>query len=262
MNTGNFRRYGVAPFRLAVIHGGPGAPGSMAPVARELSRHGGVLEPLQTTRSVDAQVEELTDTLRAQAREPVTLLGHSWGAWLALITAARHPALVAKLILVGSGPFEVQYARNIMDTRLGRLSPEQRSEAQALMQVMQNKPEYDNNETLARFGQLMHISDSYDPLPQPPLDISLQMDIHTAVWAEAAALRQSGELLAMTADIRCPVLAIHGDYDPHPAAGVQEPLQTRLRDFRFVLLSRCGHEPWAEHHARRTFFDLLQQEMA
>jgi hypothetical protein len=42
----NLRIYGTAPYRLAVIHGGPGAPGEMAPMARELSPNIGVLEPL------------------------------------------------------------------------------------------------------------------------------------------------------------------------------------------------------------------------
>jgi len=31
----NLRQYGNAPFSVAVIHGGPGASGEMAPVARE-----------------------------------------------------------------------------------------------------------------------------------------------------------------------------------------------------------------------------------
>ena len=33
----NLRTYGEAPFNIAVIHGGPGAAGEMAPVARELA---------------------------------------------------------------------------------------------------------------------------------------------------------------------------------------------------------------------------------
>jgi hypothetical protein len=31
----NLRKYGIGPFSVAVIHGGPGASGSMAPVAKE-----------------------------------------------------------------------------------------------------------------------------------------------------------------------------------------------------------------------------------
>lgn len=41
----NLRKYANEPFKIAVIHGGPGAPGEMAPVARELSSVRGVLEP-------------------------------------------------------------------------------------------------------------------------------------------------------------------------------------------------------------------------
>jgi len=44
----NFRKYGKPPFRVAVIHGGPGAGGEMAPVVRELASDCGVLEPIQT----------------------------------------------------------------------------------------------------------------------------------------------------------------------------------------------------------------------
>src|SRR5712692_10060037 len=52
----NLRLYGQSPFTVAVLHGGPGAPGTMAPVARELATEWGVLEPLQTADSLDGQV--------------------------------------------------------------------------------------------------------------------------------------------------------------------------------------------------------------
>lgn len=58
-NVKNLRKYGEAPFSIAVIHGGPGAPGEMAPVAIKLSKIHGVLEPLQTKNSVKEEVEEL-----------------------------------------------------------------------------------------------------------------------------------------------------------------------------------------------------------
>jgi len=60
----NLRKYGNSPFSIAVIHGGPGAPGEMAPVARELSSGWGILEPLQTAASLEGQVEELYDVLQ------------------------------------------------------------------------------------------------------------------------------------------------------------------------------------------------------
>ncbi len=52
------RKWGPGPYTVAVIHGGPGAPGEMATVAREISTVKGVLEPLQTETTLEGQVRE------------------------------------------------------------------------------------------------------------------------------------------------------------------------------------------------------------
>ena len=90
-DTEKLRKYGNAPFDAAVIHGGPGAPGEMAPVAREISSVKGVLEPLQTAASIQGQVKELKTVLETNGNLPVTLIGFSWGAWLSFIFTAQHP---------------------------------------------------------------------------------------------------------------------------------------------------------------------------
>jgi len=71
----------------------------------------------------------------------------------------------------------------------------------------------------------------------------------------------SGKLLELGKSIKCPVVAIHGDYDPHPAEGVAEPLSRILKDFRFILLEKCGHRPWLERSARDRFYSILKQEL-
>ena len=119
----NLRKYGHRPFLIGVIHGGPGAPGEMAPVARDLSRDNGVLEPLQTTDTIEGQIEELKSVLEESGEPPLILIGFSWGAWLSYIFTACYPALVKKLILVSSGPFEEKFADLIMETRLSRPLP-------------------------------------------------------------------------------------------------------------------------------------------
>ena len=81
------------------------------------------------------------------------------------------------------------------------------------------------------------------------------------VWKQAEQLRKSGELLELAKDIQCPVLAIHGDYDPHPAEGLQKPLSVLLKDFRFILLPKCGHKPWIERNAKEKFFVILEKEI-
>jgi pimeloyl-ACP methyl ester carboxylesterase len=255
----NPRIYGEQPYRVAVVHGGPGALGSVAPVARELARDYGMLEPLQTATTIDEQVDELAGLLREHGDGPATLIGHSWGAWLAYLVAARHPSLVRKLILVSSGPFEAHYAAGIMDRRFSNLPPDECTELKALMAAW---PDFSDAD-LSRLGHLSGKADTYDPLPSEPDPDPLPgaANQFETIWPEADAMRANGELLRLARDIACPVTAIHGDYDSHPADGVREPLERVLSDFRFILLERCGHEPWSERWARDAFFSAVREEI-
>jgi pimeloyl-ACP methyl ester carboxylesterase len=257
----NLRIYGSPPFDVAVIHGGPGTAGGMAPLARELALRHGVLEPLQTATSIAGQVDELKEILEGSADFPVTLVGHSWGAWLGYIFAARHPGLVKMLILVSSGGFEDKYAAMTHETRLSRLNEEDRGEVNRLLEFIRNRSADDRNADFARLGELFFKSDAYDPLPQEPPETVFSLEIYKRVWGEATELRRSGRLLEMGREIVSPVLAIHGDYDSHPAEGVEKPLSAVVRDFRFILLESCGHKPWIERQARERFFAILEEEL-
>lgn len=257
----NFRRYGTAPFTLAVIHGGPGAPGQVAPVARELARERGVLEPLQSATSLEGQVDELRAVLEANADLPVSLVGHSWGAMLGFIFSARHPDFVNKLILVGSAPFEEHYASGIGERRLSRLSEDEREEVRLLSAVLDDPTNRDASTALARLGLLFTKADAYDPVTLDTELLEVQGELYQRVWQEARELRANGDLLKLGRGIRCPVVAIHGDYDSHPPEGVRGPLSTVLEDFRFMLLEHCGHVPWIERRARDEFFGVLRDEL-
>jgi pimeloyl-ACP methyl ester carboxylesterase len=263
----NPRRYGASPYTIAVIHGGPGAPGSVAPVARALADRWGVLEPLQTADSVTGQVAELAQALTNHAAVPATLVGHSWGALLSYLVAAHHPALVRKVVLIGCPPFTAADAAGIEATRLARLTPAERDRAAELQRALADPAVPDRDATLAELGHLFGRTDAYDPIDHEDHAgaasdaLPVDGDIFTRVWGEASALRASGELLALAERVRCPVAAIHGDYDPHPAAGVAGPLGGALADFHLVLLRRCGHEPWTERHARDAFYRALRHEL-
>jgi pimeloyl-ACP methyl ester carboxylesterase len=260
----DLRIYGRPPFSVVVVHGGPGARGDMAPVARELSKMWGVLEPLQTATSVEGQVEELGSALKMAADLPATLVGFSWGAWLSFILAARHPEMVKRLILVGSGPFEERYAARIAETRWSRLSLGERAEVESIVKILEgaeNSGAEEKNAAMARMGALFSKADAYDPEACEPGAVELRADIFQAVWKEAADLRRTGKLLELGEEIECPVVAIHGEYDPHPADGVEGPLLAVLDSFKFILLERCGHAPWTERWAKEKFYDILDEEL-
>jgi pimeloyl-ACP methyl ester carboxylesterase len=257
----NLRFYGQPPYTVAVVHGGPGAPGEMAPVARELAPLYGVLEPLQTKATLEGQVLELRDVLAGSADLPAALVGFSWGAWLSFIVAARYPEMVKKLVLVGSGPFEEKYAERIVPERLARLSEEERVEFWKIVAGLNGPAAKDKDGLMARFGALVARADAYDPLPRQAELLEFNYEINLNVSADAERLRATGELLALGKQIRCPVVAIHGDHDPHPAGGVRGPLARVIKEFRFILLEKCGHEPWLERGARDRFYEILKAEL-
>jgi pimeloyl-ACP methyl ester carboxylesterase len=260
----NLRRYGKAPFNVAVIHGGPGAAGEMAPVARELASSWGVLEPLQTATSLDGQVEELRIALQENADLPVSLIGFSWGAWLSFIVAAHYSTIVKKLILVGSGPYEHKYAEKIQATRLSRLNEAGRAEYNSVLKVLNAPGATGKSAAFARLGALASKADTYDPITNESHEyesVSDQGNPFPSVLEKVLEMRKNGRLLELAKQIRCPVVAIHGDYDPHPAEGVQRPLSAILKSFRFILLKHCGHKPWTERQARDKFYEILKEEL-
>jgi pimeloyl-ACP methyl ester carboxylesterase len=268
----NLRFYGAAPFRVAAIHGGPGAAGEMAPVARRLSQAQGVLEPLQTARSVEGQIQELCDVLLQHARIPAVLIGYSWGAWLSLFAAARYPELAGKLILVSSAPFDESYAAHLQTHRLARLTDAEKTDYLSAIAAL-GKPAAPDpvtpavlppvaSATLEKLGRLAAKADAYAPIVEiDEPDVTVSGEIYQAVWKEASAMRRSGELLRQARTVKCPVVAIHGDSDSSPAAGVAEPLSAALGEFRLVVLPRCGHTPWRERYAQEEFYRILLHEI-
>ncbi|MDN4593210.1 alpha/beta fold hydrolase [Polycladomyces subterraneus] len=255
------RIYGNAPFTVAVIHGGPGALGEMAPVAKELSYVWGTLEPLHTAKTVEGQIRELRTILNKHGNIPITFIGHSWGAWLSFIFAAYYPTFVRKLILIGSGPFEEKYASKIMETRLSRLNEEERLQVNALRNALVDPSTKEKNNILAQFAKLIFKADSFDPLFSIDNKIEVQFDVLQSVWKEASELRKSGILMELGKQIQCPVVAIHGDYDPHPYEGIERPLSAMIEDFRLILLKNCGHYPWMERNSRKKFYKILNNEL-
>ena len=263
MRMYSFRSHGVPPFRVLTVHGGPGAAGELESLARELGRKRGVIEPFQTRTKVKDQIEELRETIANTCSLPVVLLGHSWGAWLVYLLAAEYGEIVDRIILVGSGPFEEHYALGMIEKRLSRLDEVDRVRVRKLISFLETDTGPENSGKLSELGKLFLKSDCYDPLEDcEGHDIQCDKGIYERVWSEASSMRRSGELLEVGKKINCPVLAIHGDYDPHPSEGVEIPLSEKLNDFKFRLLEKCGHKPWVEKFAREEFFSIIEEELA
>lgn len=255
----NVRVYGNTPCKIAVIHGGPGAPGSLKPLAEELSKTYSVLEPFQTADSIEGQIEELKTQLKQYAELPIILIGHSWGAWLVYIFASKYPEWVKKIILIGSGSFEKEYVEKMKTNRRNVLSKEENERVAALYGIINDVNSVNRKEALSEFGSLMTKADSYKPIHIESDILEFYPDVFSKCMKALNIIRNSNELLEFGKNIKCPVLAIHGAEDSHHYEGVSEPLQRVVKDFRFNLLEQCGHNPWNEKYARDEFYRILSE---
>ena len=111
-----YRVEGSAPDTVVVLHGGPGLNlEGLRPDLRPLTprhtllyldqRGSGRSEMPDTLRlTAELMVEDLEAVRRTLSLERLTLLGHSWGAGLAVLYAARYPGRVGLMVLVGPIP--------------------------------------------------------------------------------------------------------------------------------------------------------------
>ncbi len=256
------RTYGTEPYRVAVLHGGPGAMGSVACVARELSKVVGVVEPIQSQHSITALIDELQEQISSVASEPLTLIGHSWGEWLAILYAVRYSEFIREIVLLGCPPFEERFVPEITQRRLAKLTPCDAALFQSLLSELHDSGHGDHNAAMTKISGLVEKTDNVDVF-FPDMDqedlLPADGEMYTAIWPEAATMRHDGKLMECLRKVVRPVYVIHGDSDPHPLSGIVEPLRAANVPFEQYVLANCGHSPFKERRACREFYNLLER---
>lgn len=250
------RLHGEAPYRVVLVHGGPGAIGSLKGFAGELSRVAGVgvVEAIQSRYSVGELIEELHDQIGQNCCGKIVLVGHSWGAWLAALFAAKYPEAVGRLILVGSGPLEDKYVSEIGRRRLQNLSEE---DGAVFQRLVSNQA---TDEDMQRIPKVFEHSDNYCLTEREAHRADrTDSEMHNRVWSEAARMRSSGELMEAFRKIQCRIYLLQGDSDPHPVDGVIIPLRENGVECESHVLSRCGHSPFMEAYAKDVFYRILTE---
>ncbi len=256
------RTYGKTPYHVAVIHGGPGAPGYMAPVARALSTFVGVMEPLQSKLRLSDQVTELEAQLLEKGTAPFCLIGSSWGANLALFVAARQKVRVGKLILIGSGTFDLAGSEETKKRRADRIGEAGRRRVSEIRAQFEKNPTQDQSALLSEMADLFFTADVFAPLTRDLETLEVQQQVNQNVYADFKVLRdEPGRLKRELSSITCPVTVIHGDYDPHPIEAIRSFLESTLRQTTFFVIPECGHYPWIERGAKDVFYERLIREI-
>ena len=253
------REYGSSGPVVILLHGGPGAPGYLAPVARELAGSFRVLEPFQRRSgkkplTVARHVSDLDELVKSHCAERrPAIVGHSWGAMLALAYAAVHPDGVACLALIGCGTFD-SVARNHMEAnRNARIDKTRRDQMKHFVREIP-----DPDERLRALGRLIRQIDSFVLISAEDETEVCDARGHEETWQDMLRLQDEGVYPSSFASIRSPVIMMHGALDPHPGRLIHAGLAPHMPHLEYREWEQCGHYPWLEKAVRDDFYSTLQ----
>ncbi len=252
------RDHGGTGPTVILLHGGPGAPGSAAPLARAIAGPLRVLEPHQRgsggpALTVARHVADLRDVVaqRCDGR-PTAIAGHSWGAMLALAFAADHPGLVSAIALIGCGTFDTASRALMEETCAQRTDAET---ADRIAGLARDHP--DPDERLRATADARLPIYSFDPVETRLESAQCDARAHRETWRDMLRLQREGVYPAALARITAPVLMLHGAHDPHPGRRIRDSLARHIPRLEYREWARCGHYPWLERQDRVDFLETL-----
>ncbi|MBU6430161.1 MAG: alpha/beta hydrolase [Cyanobacteria bacterium REEB65] len=259
---------------VILLHGGPGLPGYMSALCKALGSRALIVDYHQrgTRRSPSAGPFRIADHVRdldcivreyGKGFRPI-LVGHSWGAVLALSYAAAHSDRLAKTILIGCGPLDPPCLARFSATINARLPYAEFLKARRLFDQLYSKSLPGTRRSAAYLRWCGIIFRVYNKDPDS-FDIStLEKPVVASALATDADYEKrikSGELLRSLAKVPGPIIAFHGDYDPIPWQGILPHVANGGQRRKTHLLRGMGHMPWLERGQER-FLSLLRREIS
>lgn len=244
--------HGNAPYKIVTIHGGPGACGSLGNLSKLLLSGFGVAEQIQSRYTLSGLMLELEEDLN-KLPSGIVLIGHSFGAWLAIWYASKFPDHVRELILLGSAPVEDQYANTIRENRKRKLTDADEIRLRELSKRLHNCSLDQKDSYFYQLSAFYYYLDGYRPMPYKLLGGNPNFKMFHKIWPLAASLRSENQIIGWVKKLRVPISIFHGTHDPHPIEGITEPLDKYKIPYRFYPLKNAGHYPWMEKKTGSTF---------
>ena len=244
---------------IVLVHGGPGLSHTyldifdlLASPTRQIVSYdqrgsGQSTAPADGDYGVDAQVSDL-DAVRAwTGAQQITIIGHSWGGYVAAAYTALHPSNVGSLALIDALPPDLNAAAEgdeLLETRISQLQGEDL--------IPNPLPPVENNSCLADDEAL---TPAYLASPREPVDPSLvwgsSCTESTAESATDAYIDDSSEFPALVADLgqwKGNALVMQGADDPFGLEWSSTSVaELQSAQVQLDIVPGAGHFPWIEH---------------
>ena len=246
-----------------MLHGGPGFYGYMNSLGKRLPQHQeatyfpqrGTLanpKPLDDLsleahlRDIDAQIGKFPHD------RDICIIGHSWGANLALLYAAHNPGKLTKVVALAPAPLTMESAQKFESNLNQRMSPADRARSDELELKIRSAFEsgtFDEtsqklaNERLNLAVPYYHYDkDITGQLTPVRVDFQSFIASQNGLWKQIS----NGTIPQCFKNISVPTLLIQGVDDPIPYREVAENLKNYLPKLQHSRFNKCGHFPWLE----------------
>ena len=255
-------KYGPADApKLLVLHGGPGADHRyLLPQMLHLGethdllfydqRGGGQSKAdARVPITWETHVEDLGAVVEEFALDPLSLVGYSWGAMLALLYAFEqrgNPHLRApdRLALISPAPLTREYRRQFeAEFNRRQQSPEiQRMRDELAASGLREKDPEAHRQRAFELGVAGYFADPGNAKDLTPFRVMGR--VQQSVWESLGDF----DLIHDLEGIKIPSIVVSGRDDPIPLASSSEAAS--VLGTNLVVLDECGHVPYVEQPER------------
>jgi proline iminopeptidase len=247
--------------KLLVLHGGPGADHRyLLPQMLHLGethdllfydqRGGGQSKAdARVPITWETHVEDLGAVVEEFALDPLSLVGYSWGAMLALLYAVEqrgNPHLRApdRLALISPAPLTREYRRQFeAEFNLRQQAPElQRMRDELAASGLREKDPEGHRQRAFELGVAGYFADPSNAKDLTPFRVMGR--VQQSVWESLGDF----DLIRDLKGIKIPSIVVSGRDDPIPIASSSEAAS--VLGTKLVVLDECGHVPYVEQPER------------
>ncbi|TDD28204.1 alpha/beta hydrolase [Kribbella turkmenica] len=238
---------------VVILHGGPGLWDDHAALAQMLDdltvvhrfdQRGCGRSGPSDALSMRRLAQDIDELRVYWGHERIIVLGHSFGATLALFYAASYPDHVAGVVYldgVGIGDWRTPYH----DEHLRRTTPAQRERLAALEVADRTADEEVEFRVLSWFTDHADRSMAMTwARESASVDLPINFAANRALGTEITSW-PPGYVSGLAAALPMRVTYIHGAGDPRPASAVRE-LAAHTPHHTFQVIPDAGHSPWLE----------------
>jgi len=255
---------------IVLVHGGPGLNHSyFLPQFKELAKHYKLIFYDQrgcgkSSANVDTNsitmenfVKDLEGIRKVFGLKKMNLLGHSWGALVAMKYAIKYPENLRCLILSNPTPASSRLRDQTYSVLAGRTTQEDRAKRREIMAT--KKFAEKDPETVAKYYKILYTPTFFNREYIDSLNFKFSADYKIRSKILAHFYKDTSfikyDLTKVLYKIKCPTLIVVGDYDLMVPVSYQI-MHRVIINSRLVVLKNCGHFPFVED--KNEYFKVLE----